>query len=73
MILSRCKELENLFNLTSFKEGYRDPASHFCSGEMNPVDWKVKCTKKTLQPPQRRKDAHAVFSILNDLDELRSK
>ncbi len=42
-------------------------------GEMNPVDWKVKGRKKTLQPPQRRKDAHALFSILNDLDELRSK
>ncbi len=22
-------------------------------GEMNPIDWRVKCRKKTLQPPRR--------------------
>ncbi len=42
-------------------------------GEMNPMDWRVKCRKKTLQPRQRQEDAHALFSILNDLHELRSQ
>ncbi len=40
---------------------------------MNPIDWRVKCTKKIPQPPRRRKDAHALFSVLNDLHELRSQ
>ncbi len=42
-------------------------------GAMSLKSWRMKCRKKTLQPPRRQKDTHALFSILNDLHVLRSQ